>query len=114
MAMTAGSVTIAGDGTETGAVTTTMAGALYLELKKIQEVDYGIALPSGSEGVAAKKGLSFLANHLATALVTFLTTHATAKIPNSAAGDGLVRTPNPNNADTDCQRPSADKFLSIV
>lgn len=112
MAMTAGSVSIAADGTETKSGA---ASDLYDLLKAQTTTDlleFGQAFPTGSDSVTIKKALAKQSNLMATWMVTYLTTNAQAKI--TTAQSGLQRTPNPNNPDTNTQAPSADKFLVIV
>jgi len=99
---------------------TGLAGAIYDEFVDNYTADVlattgipGEQLPSGAYGAPIKRGFALQANHLATAIVTYVTANAEAVIPATAAGDGLQRTPNPNNPDTPTQRPSSQKTLSI-
>lgn len=107
MAMAAGSVTIAGDGTETKS---DMAEAIY-DAIKLSFTDCGYAIPAGAAGVPIKQKLAYSANRWATALVVYITGHAVANIPASPAGDGLQR--DADGANPDCLGPAAGKTLSI-
>lgn len=112
MALTAGSVTIAADGTETKSG----AAQTYYDLIKAQMAPL---LPGGAEPAdgAAKapirKAWAALANVLASGLVTELTTNAKARVGGAVAG--LQKTPNPNNPNTaTVAHGGADIDLPIV
>lgn len=116
MAMTQGSVSVAANGAVTkSGITATLYDTLVARTNTKLAAFGQPALTDSADGQAgAKQGMADMANDIASWLFTVLTTQAQAKVPNSAAGDGLQTTPNPNNPATACTRPAADKFLSIV
>lgn len=103
MAMTAGSVTVADNGSASG---TGFAKAIYDELIKMP-ADFGDPAPMS---VAGKRGQASFANRLATALVGYMTANAEAKISTTDAG--LQRDNTGGNPAT--LAPVADKFIRIV
>lgn len=112
MAMTAGTVTIAANGTESA--NSGLSGAIYDKLKATAQGKYllaGESFPSGSKAVPILSGLADLANDLGEAIVDYVTTNAEAVITTGDAG--LQRTPNPNNANTATVAPSTEKTLGI-
>lgn len=110
MAMTAGTVSIGAGGSETKSG---LAGEIYDAI-----VAQTIAI-SGPEAISGtpdelkrrREGLAAIANGVASAIVTHITTNARAVVNTSDSG--LQRTPNPNNADTNTAGPSAKKTLTI-
>lgn len=111
MALILGSVTIADNGIETKSGCT---GRLYDQLVVLAGDELPGGIPDDAAGVPIKRAQAKLATVVAQWFFTEITTFITAKIPAGAGGAALQRTPNPNNADTDTQAPSADKFLSLV
>ena len=112
MAMTAGSVSIADDGTPTKSGAAEAYYDAMLTQATADFLTFGQAFPSGPEGVTIKRALAKQANLMGSVLVTYLTANAQAKIRTTDAN--LQRTPNPNNPDTNTQGPSADRFVPIV
>jgi hypothetical protein len=107
--MTAGSVTVAGDGQVTK---TDMAEALYDALiLGLGDTVPPSSLPSGPAGVPAKRGLASTSTRLAAAIVAYLQANAVASI--GAAVGGLQKTPDPNDPNVATAAPGADKTLPI-
>jgi hypothetical protein len=111
MALTAGTVTVDSSGVAVGSGAALSLYNLLNARATAQIASATYAQPAASV-VAAKQGMANLANDLASWLVTEITTNAKAQITTSDTG--LQRTPNPNNADTATQAPSATKLLAIV
>ena len=86
MAMTAGSVVIADDGTVTKSG---MAGAIYDEFVNNFSTDNGCQIAAGKDGVATKRGYGNMATHMAVALTAYLAGNAVARV--YAATGGLQR-----------------------
>ena len=89
MAMTAGSVTIADDGTPTKSG---MAEAIYDSFVDNYSADVeamtkvaGVTIPDGEHGVAIKRGYAVQATRMA-AIVTYFTTNAGARIGAALGG----------------------------
>lgn len=115
MAMAAGSVTIADDGTVTKSG---MAATIFDEFVNNYTADVltmtgkvGVAIPGGAEGVPIKRGYAVQATRMATAIVTYITANAKASIPATGYGAGLQRDPATSN---NCLQPSAEKLLTII
>ncbi len=112
MALLAGTVTIADDGTPT---TSGAAGALYTLLQSaaaLAAARLNTTLPTGPDSVAANRGLADVANAFSSWLVTEMTTNARAKI--TTADVALQRMPASTAEDTPTKGPGVDKLLAIV
>lgn len=112
MSLTAGTVSVSNAGTVSGS-----GAAKRLYDKRIAAAATAFpngTIPPGIPGIKLKQAVAIYAQADAEWMVAEITTYAEAKIAADASGDGLQRTPNPNNADTATQRPASDKFLSIV
>lgn len=83
MAMTAGSVSVAPDG---GVTKSGLAEAIFDAFINNFEDDTDCQIPAGPEGVPIKKGYAIMASRLATALVIYITTNATANVSGSVSG----------------------------
>lgn len=100
MAMTAGSVSIASDGTVTG---TGFAKAFW------DDYTPKLALPVNTP-LASLHGIADLVNSIAT-VIGYVQANAQGKIASTDAG--LQRTPS-GGAGTPTDGPSTDKFIAIV
>ena len=109
MAMSAGSCTVASDGTVTKSG---LAEAIYDEFFDNHESDTGSAMPGDPEAVEVKKGYATISRNVSTALVTYFTANMQAKITN--ADSGLQKIPNPVVPGNDADAPGGDKFIAIV
>lgn len=115
MALAAGNVTIADDGTPTKSG---LAEAIYNEFVDNFTADIltltgkpGLTIPDDKSGVAIKRGYAIQARRMATAIVSYLTANAaiTTTIAAGAPSNGLLRDPvSPFN---DCLGPSTGKTL---
>jgi hypothetical protein len=104
MALNAGSVSIASDGTASG---TGLAREIYDDyLPKVAGV------PAGAQGAAAKHQLADLCNSFASKTIAHIVANAEVTTTIAAGDAALQRTPNPNNANTDTQGPSGTKTLA--
>ena len=100
MAMNGGSVTIADDGTASGAG---LALALYNDLLACPSYT---TIPSGASGAAAKRQLAELCGVIGPAVVSHITTNAVVTTTIGTGDSGLQRVGgNPTDA------PSASKTL---
>lgn len=111
MGMSAGTVTVSDDGSVTKSG---MAEAIYdalLVREQQNAVQFGVEIPSGSDGAKAKKAIGQMATAIAGALVNYMQANAKAVITTSTAG--LQRTPNPNNANTATVAPATQQELAI-
>jgi len=117
MALTAGSVLIADDGTPTKSG---LAEAIYDEFVDNFTADIltstgkaGIAIPNDKSGVAIKRGYAIQSTRMAGAIVAYLTANAvvttTVTIAAGAPSNGLMR--DPAGAFPDCLGPSTGKTL---
>lgn len=99
MALQAGSITIAADGTATG---TGLSLAIFNGALQALDADararVANAMKPFCEGVAS-------------AIVTHLVENAEVSVRIETTDVGLQRTPNPNNPSTDTAGPSAQKTL---
>lgn len=110
MALSAGSVTAASDGTPSGSG---LALALYQQRKTPIDANLAAAIAAGTVIPGSFwTGLADQCNADATAIVTYFTANGTAKV--GAAVGSLQKTPNPNNADTLTTANGTDRFLPIV
>lgn len=112
MALTAGSVTVADDGsvTKSGA-----AGRLYdilLARAVADATSFQQTLPSGAAGARVRRSIGNMATDIATWMVTELTTNARARITTSDVG--LQRMPASTAEDTNCKAPATEKLLGII
>ena len=117
MTLTAGTVSIADDGTPTKSG---LAEAIYDEFVDNFSADVealtgkaNVEIPDGKSGIALKRGYGVQATRIATAIVSYLTANAvvttTVTIAAGAPSNGLVRDPaSPFN---DCLGPSTGKTL---
>lgn len=138
MAMTAGSVTVDDDGNETFVPNdaTNLAMAFYVMLlsvnasgKKETKVGGGKATlnPDGTvtppppvttqtvtftidPTPTIKQKMADMANGFASVIVPYLQAHAQAKIPATAAGNGLMN----DSTNAPCKHPATDQFITIV
>ena len=109
MALSAGTVTVNAAGTASGS-----GASLRLYNKRVSAAAAaypGGMLPPGLPGVKLKQSIALFAQADAEWMVEEIVGFATAKIPASAAGDGLQRQTDPV---ADTSRPTVDKFLVIV
>lgn len=117
MTLTAGSVSIADDGTPTKSG---LAEAIYDEFVDNFTADVetltgkeDVEIPDGAAGIAILRGYGVQATRMASAIVAYLTTNAvvttTVTIAAGAPSNGLMRDPaSPFN---DCLGPSTGKTL---
>lgn len=71
-----------------------------------------IPVPLGAFGVDIKRAQALLATADASAIVTYLTANAKARI--AIGQGGLQKTPNPNTVDTATVGPIATQEIAIV
>ncbi len=111
MAMTAGSVVIAPDGSETKSG---MAEAIYDAFITNYAADTGVPLPGTPEAVVPiKRAYAALATRVASGVVDYIAANAKAQIRGGLTG-GLQNTPSPNNPATPTDPPAGDQYLNIV
>lgn len=106
MPMTAGTVTIADDGTETKTAGS-MAEAIFDSFVAGYSADTGENIPAGAEGAPIKKGYAVIATRLSSAIVGHLASNADVRITDS---DGGLQTSTPQGNPTN--PPASDVVLS--
>lgn len=106
MALSAGTITIDGSGNPDAAGT--MARAIYDAF--IASIDLSFVPSYGQQ--ATKQQLADLCNAIAAGVVAHIVANGEVTVQIAPGDAGLQRTPNPNDADTDTQGPSAAKTLA--
>lgn len=111
MSMLSTLVVIADDGSETvpaGSACTDLYN--LLKAQAVASMPAGQAFPTGADSAPILKGIAASANTFGQWMVVYLGTHAQARIPASAGGDGLQK----DSTTAPTTHPAVDKFLVIV
>lgn len=99
MALEAGSVSVANNGTITG-------GGLARAI-----MDQVLVPMNGASNVSALQQNAPFANNLAAAIVNYLVANAEVSVTIPTSASGLQRTPSPNDPNTNTQGPGTTKTL---
>lgn len=114
MAMAGGSVTVDAVGNEV--VVAGLSADLYTQMKASSLVTLGTfgqtLPPSGPQLGLILRGIAATSNVIGQTVVAYFQANGQVKVATTVAG--LQRMSNPVAASSDCQGPTADKFLPIV